>query len=137
MAFDTNMFPIVGQQITLTRSNAAVAGPRIDLLIARADAGECDLVVKGQVQGREIGFLYLGAGRFTSDRKAVPPISDALLRRLPGLTSGRELTYTCVPPGSGRRIGIDRDGDGVLDGDEEAAGSNPADPHDTPTWDYQ
>jgi hypothetical protein len=28
------------------------------------------------------------------------------------------LTYTCTPPGSGQRIGIDRDLDGVLDGDE-------------------
>jgi len=132
LAFDTNMFPIVGQQITLTRANGAVAGPRIDLLIARADAGECDLVVKGQVLEREIGFLYIGAGKFTSDRKAVPPISDALLRRLPALPSGRELTYTCVPPGSGTRIGIDRDGDGYLDGDEVDAGSDPADPASTP-----
>ena len=29
-----------------------------------------------------------------------------------------DLTFTAVPPGSGRRIGIDRDLDGVLDGDE-------------------
>jgi hypothetical protein len=29
-----------------------------------------------------------------------------------------EVTLTCVPPGSGVRIGIDRDEDGILDGDE-------------------
>jgi len=34
--------------------------------------------------------------------------------------NGSELTYTCVPPGAGRRIGIDRDLDGVLDGDERS-----------------
>jgi hypothetical protein len=28
------------------------------------------------------------------------------------------LTFTCVPPGSGYRIGIDRDADGIADGDE-------------------
>ena len=28
------------------------------------------------------------------------------------------LTFTCVPWGSGERIGIDRDLDGVLNGDE-------------------
>ena len=39
---------------------------------------------------------------------------------------GGELTYTCTPPGSGVRIGIDRDEDGVLDGDEEDAGSDSA-----------
>ncbi len=131
-AFDTNLFPIVGQQITLTRSNGAVAGPRIDLLIARASAGECDLVVKGQVFDHEVGFLYNGAGKFMSDREAVPPVPDALLRLIPALPNGRELTYTCVPPGSGTRIGIDRDGDGHLDGDERDAGSDPADPRSTP-----
>jgi DNA-binding beta-propeller fold protein YncE len=128
LAFDSNMFPVVGQQITLTASNAAVAGPRIDLLTARADAGECDLVVKGQLHDREIGFYYRGAGSFLADRRAVPPIPAALVRLLPVLPGGRELTYTCVPPGSGRRIGIDRDGDGQLDGDERDAGSDPADP---------
>ena len=33
------------------------------------------------------------------------------------------LTYTCVPPGSGVRIGIDRDGDGVLDGLDNCSGN--------------
>ena len=36
------------------------------------------------------------------------------------------LTYTCAPPGSGTRMGIDRDGDAQLDGlDNCAAASNP------------
>jgi hypothetical protein len=42
------------------------------------------------------------------------------------------LTYTCAPPGSGERIGIDRDLDGHVDGDERATGSDPADPNDVP-----
>jgi hypothetical protein len=42
------------------------------------------------------------------------------------------VTYTCVPPGSGQRIGVDRDGDGFWDGDERAAHADPADPADTP-----
>ena len=37
------------------------------------------------------------------------------------------LTFTCVPLGSGLRVGIDRDGDGWGDGDEIFAGTNPAD----------
>jgi hypothetical protein len=42
------------------------------------------------------------------------------------------LTYICTPPGSGVRIGLDRDLDGPLDGDKRLAGSDPANPHSTP-----
>jgi hypothetical protein len=133
-AFPTNLAPIVGQQITLTPTNTAVAGPRIDLLMARANAGECELIVKGQQhrgKPREVGFFYRGGGRFLPDRAAVPLLTDAVLRQH-ARAEGGELTYTCVPPGSGKRLGIDRDGDGVRDGDELEAGSNPADPASTP-----
>lgn len=43
-------------------------------------------------------------------------------------TSGQELTYTCVPPGSGLRIGVERDSDSAFDGDEVDAGTDPANP---------
>ena len=36
MAYDSNLAPIVGQQTTLTSSNAATAGARLDLLEQRA-----------------------------------------------------------------------------------------------------
>jgi DNA-binding beta-propeller fold protein YncE len=130
LASDTNLAPIVGQQVTLTAATQHAVSPRIDLLMARADAGECDLVAKGRIRD-EVGFLYLGGGRFQADRQALPPVLDRDLRRLV-IATGAALTYTCVPPGSGRRIGIDRDLDGALDGDERAAGSDPADPRSTP-----
>jgi hypothetical protein len=113
LAFDSNLAPIVGQQTTLTEGNAAVAGPRIDLLIARADAHECDLVAKN----RWGGFLYIGDGQFRFSRSGTPAVPDRLLRATALLPMG-EITYTYVPPGSGTRIGIDRDEDGVLDGDD-------------------
>ena len=47
LAFDSNMKPIVGQQVTLSAVTAAVATPRIALLMARAEAGDCELVAKG------------------------------------------------------------------------------------------
>jgi YVTN family beta-propeller protein len=115
-AFDSNLAPIVGQQATLRLDNAAAAGPRIDLLIERAALGECDLVVHGHALGRLRGYLYRN-GRFRRDRAHKPPLSDQALRRL-ALAPGQELTYTCTPPGSGLRMGIDRDLDGILDGDE-------------------
>ncbi|XYI03704.1 beta-propeller fold lactonase family protein [Sorangium sp. So ce1128] len=131
LAFDSNLAPIVGQQVTLTSCNAAVAGPRIDLLRARADAGECDLVAKRRRGAREAGALYLGGGMFATDRRDDAPVSDAALRRLARTWAG-EITYTCVPPGSGERIGLDRDRDGHRDGDELDAGSRPDDFWSTP-----
>ena len=125
LATDTGLKPIVGQQTTLSHDNAGVAGPRIDLLVARAAAGDCDLVVKGLVDGQQRGFVRAATGTFQSDR-AAEALSDAALRAL-AATPGQPLTYTAVPPGSGVRIGIDRDLDTFYDGDEVAAGSDPAD----------
>lgn len=131
LAFDSNLAPIVGQQVTLTAANPSVVGPRIDLLTARADAGECELVAKGRLAGNEVGFLYVGSGLFARDQQTLPQVPALALRALVTI-SGGVLTYTCTPPGSGRRMGIDRDLDGFLDGDERAAGSDPANPNSTP-----
>src|SRR6266478_1587157 len=119
LAFDSNFAPIVGQQITLTSTNAATVGPRIDLLLARAGQNECDVVVKGTVGGVQRGAVRVAgaATGFKTDRAADPLLTDAQVRNL-ATTAGQELTYTCVPPGSGIRIGIDRDEDGCLDHDD-------------------
>ncbi|HEY3570447.1 MAG TPA: hypothetical protein VGP73_21130 [Thermoanaerobaculia bacterium] len=131
LAFPTNLAPIVGQQITLTSASVATAGPRVDLLRQRADTGECDLIAKTRVDDDEVGFLYTGSGQFVRDRRGLPPITDAALRSL-AAGSGHAVTYTCVPPGSGERLGVDRDGDGVWDGDERRAHTDPEDPDSRP-----
>jgi DNA-binding beta-propeller fold protein YncE len=131
LAFDTNLAPIVGQQTTLTASNAAIVGPRLNLLIARAALDECQVVVKGTVGGEPRGWLRGGNGLFAGDRAGDAPLADAALRAV-AATAGQELTYTCVPPGSGERAAIDRDEDGFLDRDELDAGSDPADAVSTP-----
>jgi hypothetical protein len=125
-AFDSNLTPIVGQQVTLTDTNGATVGPRIDLLIARATAGDCDLIVKGTIAGEQRGWYRKPANVFQGDR-AESTITDTALRALAAV-AGQELTYTCVPPGSGIRMGVDRDADGWFDRVELDAGTDPADP---------
>ncbi|MFT4571242.1 MAG: cysteine-rich repeat protein [Candidatus Binatia bacterium] len=128
--FPSNHAPVVGQQITRAAGASTALDTRITLLIARADAGECDLSVKGTVSGEARGYRRQG-GAFVSDRSADATLSDATLRALAN-TAGQELTYTCTPVGSGQRIGIDRDLDTFLDRDELDAGSDPADPISIP-----
>jgi len=125
LAFDSNLAPIVGEQTTLTNTNAAIVGPRIDLLLARAGGNECDVVVKGTIGGVQRGMVRVAGASttFKTDRAADPLLTDAQVRSF-ATTPGQELTYTCVPPGSGIRIGIDRDQDGCLDFDD----ADPTDP---------
>jgi len=129
LAMDSNLKPIVGQQITLTDTNGATVSGRLDLLNAQAPSN-CDLVVKGPVGGEQRGW-YKTNGSFKSDRFSEPTLSDLALRALAS-TAGQDLTYTCVPPGSGERLGIDRDNDTYFDSDEVDALSDPADSASTP-----
>jgi hypothetical protein len=77
---------------------------------------------------------WLSGGAFASDRASEPALTDAALRALAG-AAGQELTYTCMPPGSGLRAGLDRDEDGYRDRDEIDAGSDPADATSIPSAD--
>lgn len=110
---DSDMAPIVGQQVTLTSGNAAAVNPRIDLLIQRAstpyvskelggNVTECDLVAQLVEGGTRRGYVYdVASSSFVSGDGARR--TDATLRAL-AATVGQEVTYTCTPPGSGKRI---------------------------------
>jgi len=120
-AFPTESPPILGQQVTLTDSNSGNAAARIDLLVERGMTDiripECDLVAKGVIDGAARGWAMERDGLFTADRAGEAAIDRATLEARVN-TPGEYLTFTCTPWGSGRRIGIDRDLDGILDGDE-------------------
>lgn len=113
LAFDTDLAPIVGQQVTLTRDNADVARERVKLFEQRAGTAftskvlggtvtECDLVAKLLLAGDNKGFLFVPvSGKFISqDGRS---FSDDQLEDIAS-APGHEVTYTCVPPGSGSRI---------------------------------
>ncbi|MCB9916401.1 MAG: hypothetical protein H6828_14830 [Planctomycetes bacterium] len=94
-----------------------------------ADAGAVAVVAKGRVAGEPRGYAYVGAGQFQSDR-AGRTVGNLTL--LAAALPGAEVTLTVVPVGCEFRLGVDRDEDGFLDGDERDAGSDPADATSTP-----
>ena len=127
LAMDSEMPPVMGQQVTLTNTSGADVQARIDLLKQRAlvtsPRGECDLIVKGVINNQQRGYLLLADGNFQSDKKS-EVLSDTQLRALVN-TNSQTLTFTCAPAGSGIWMGIDRDEDGSYDRDEIDNNTNP------------
>ena len=133
MAFDTNLAPIVGQQVTLSAESEADTQARVDLLIERAGtafvipnegmATECDLVVAGVVDGEAETWLRQSDGSFESADAVISKEDLLALADVPG----QALTFTCTPPGSGPRMaGLVADGTGGTGGaggDGGSAGS--------------
>jgi hypothetical protein len=130
LSFDAELAPVLGQQVTLDSAGSAtplLAGSsttvsdRIALLIERAQVDtprdECDLIVKGALGGEPRGFWMSAADTFTPDKNGAANLSLAALLAL-AEPPGRSLTFLCVPGGSGSRLGIDRDEDGVRDGSQ-------------------
>ncbi len=121
----------VGVQTTVV-NGLAIPLPQLTLLNQMrllADSGKVAMVVKGRVSGASRGYAYLPGGTLQSDRTGETIGFDAMLVLA---SPGAELTFTIVPAGSRDRIGIDRDLDGYLDGDEIDVCANPADPNSFP-----
>ena len=73
----------------------------------------CDVIVKALIAGEHRGGVRLSDGTFRPDN-GEEPIPESVIRSI-GDTPGQEITYSCVPYGSGYRMGIDRDEDTALD----------------------
>jgi hypothetical protein len=98
MAFDSNMAPIVGQQVTL-RGDSPWTFERLTLLEERAQVtsprAECLLMGAGVVDGERKVLRMRGPNSYT-DADGVA-YSGAQLRES-AKTAGQELTFTCYPP---------------------------------------
>jgi hypothetical protein len=108
----------VGVQTTLIDQATAPAAQlqQITDMINLANTNKVGLVVKGRVNSLPRGYTWVPASALFQADRAGQTFSAAALRAL--AVAGGELTYTVVPKGSETRIGIDRDLDGTLDGDE-------------------
>lgn len=118
--FDTGTAPAVGYSRTLVAANLADAVVVADWNLLEGQANvrtNIDLIAKGTVDGRWAGLLFDPvAAVYRPDSTNFPVLTRAALRTK--ISNGDTLTLMGVPPGTGRRIGIDRDGDGILDRDE-------------------
>ena len=121
MVYPTEQAPIVGQQLTISEAAPATgtSEARLQLLLQRAslDSPECELVAKGVVDDAPFGAVLNPAGSFVPARSGQALLNVEELLELAGRTDNA-LTFTCMPLGSGNRAGIDRDLDGILDGDD-------------------
>jgi len=113
-AMDSNLKPIVGQQITLNSVNSFTVLPRIQLMVSQMDASSNEVIVKGRIADIQRGWFRQSDGSYQSDDAFDNPISETQLLQL-AQSPGQELTFTAVPVGTAIRMAVDRDNDLVLD----------------------
>jgi len=134
-AFPTDLAPIIGQQVTIGPDNFGDAdvNARITLIDDQANdffesailggvTTECEVIVKTVEGGVEKGYYSQSGGSYIPDDNG-PAISEAVLRaKADPLGDAQSLTYTAVPPGTGVRMGLDRDEDDLGNGVETNTG---------------
>ncbi len=128
---DTGLRPIVGQQVTRSAASASPqTDARVELLRARAAAGDCDLTVAADIGGAARTGRVTSEGDVRLDRSSEPLLDAASFAALASTPGGAQ-TFTCHPPGTGDRA-LDGDGDGVANGDEIDEGTDPRDAASVP-----
>ncbi len=125
-----NVNPVLGAPAPVSRDTHAAVGKQTRVVaassvttefLALARTRKVDLVVHAGSRGYVFDALQ---DRFIDDVDHAAFTDSALI----GLASGdAPQTWSIVPVGLGRRLGIDRDGDGIGNAGEIAQGSNPAD----------
>ncbi len=120
LCFDTGIAPAVGYTRTVTAANVNDSSVVSDwaTLESQAKAANIDLIVKGTINGQVHGLFYSpGVGNYLTDTTGLGPFTHAQLVSF--ISGGDTLSPMGVPPGSGFRMGIDRNMNGVLDGNEK------------------
>jgi hypothetical protein len=118
LCFDTGTAPAVGYTRTLFATNVSDPGVTSEwsILESQAAAANIDLVVKGTIDGVPHGLLYAP----TPNLYLLDTGNNVMLHAqvVAKIQAGDTVTLIGVPPGSGTRLGIDRNLNGVPDADE-------------------
>jgi hypothetical protein len=106
----------VGKQVTLTPSNPTDTTGLLAQLETLAANGQVGLIAKGTLPGNPTrGYFFLGNDHWQSDKIAEVDTTETIMT---AIADGWDFTFTSVPAESAVRMGIDMDGDGILDGDD-------------------
>ncbi|MBM4233947.1 MAG: hypothetical protein FJ160_07175 [Gammaproteobacteria bacterium] len=108
MAFDTDFLPVVGQQVTWRPGAESVVESRLTLLREQAQVTSprraCDLIARASVNGTAHSALLQSDGSWSM--RGGGTLTDSQLRELATVT--QPITFTCMPPGTGRRAALDQ-----------------------------
>ena len=106
LAMDSDLLPVVGQQVTWRPGAGDVVESRLTLLKRQAQVttprAACDLIVRANIDGTANSGLMLRDGTWQMRSGAV--LGETGLRAL--ASPSQPLTFTCTPPGEGKRIAL-------------------------------
>lgn len=119
LCFDTGVAPAAGYGRSIRQANASQAAVTNDVTLLQGQAvTNIDLIGKGLIDGMLRGLLYQpGPNNYKTDKTGIGPFTWAQLQAK-ALAGNAQFTLMGVPRLSGQRMGIDRNLDGTLDGDE-------------------
>jgi YVTN family beta-propeller protein len=131
LCFDTGIAPAVGYSRTITPANVSTASISNDWSLLERQATlrfqdafilagfvtNISLIANGTIDGQRRSLIYRPAStNYATDKTGVGPFTRAEL--VAKVLGGDTLSVMGVPPVSGQRMGIDRNWNGVLDGEE-------------------
>jgi DNA-binding beta-propeller fold protein YncE len=118
--FDTGISPAVGYARTLNSTNVNSPAISNDWALLEFQArftANVELIVKGTLDGVPHGLFYQASlNLYSTDSTNLPSLTHTQL--VAKVLAGDTLTIMGAPPGSGQRMAVDRDLNGVLDADE-------------------
>ena len=112
-AYPANAMPVIGWQLLADGPLTPAFMDDIDTMMHQfeLEPSRCDVIAQGIIDGRRRGYVAISPTDFRSDDGELVTL-DTLLAW--SEQPGNSLVFTAVPPGSGQRLGIDRDMDCIF-----------------------